>query len=339
MPQLLNDLQTLYARETSRETGFWSAAPLYLGGGNATKNRAKTLLVDPNEDSIDHDEPWLTFMALWGLFNSGDPADYKHGPTDAIAELLEKLFPLLHPPHPVTRVEAAKLEVQTPAISGFDDVIRQITRGACPHPYPDRQKEITTRVINRNNRLLEGNSQFDAVLTLIMEDDSRLVVFIEAKFLSDISYQVSYSPVRNQIARNLDAILELKERWAKNYLNKEKPEWPENIDFRYLLLTPGMFRPDYRPFVARPKHRWPGAETSRFFCHKMKEYREEPLTLLSDIPHRSAASYDISEVQQRIGWASFEDIVMLVQKHQSLAGTDLATFTEFFKQRAIKPIT
>ena len=339
MPQLLNDLQTLYARETSRKTGFWSAAPPYLCGGDATEGRAKTLLVHPQKNKINHDEPWLTFMALWGLFNSGDPANYKPGPTDAIAELLEKLFPLLRLPLPITGIEAAKLEVQTPAIPGFDNAIRQITQSTSPHPYPDRQDKITTRVEKENNRVLEGNSQFDAVVTLKTGNDSRLVVFIEAKFLSDISYQVSYSPVRNQIARNLDAILELKERWAKNNLNKEKPEWPENIDFRYLLLTPGIFRPDYRPFVALPKHRWPGAETSRLFCHKMKEYRDEPLTLLRDIPHRSAITCDISEVQQRIGWASFEDIVMLVHKHQTLAGRDLATFTEFFKQRAIEPKT
>ena len=65
-------------------------------------------------------------------------------------------------------------------------------------------------------------------------DGRNIHLFIEAKFLSDISKDITYVPVRNQIARNIDCAIDLMTAGGADLRGLE--------DFWFLLLTPGIFR-------------------------------------------------------------------------------------------------
>jgi len=51
---------------------------------------------------------------------------------------------------------------------------------------------------------VEGASEIDITL-----EGRRYVVFVEAKLSSDVSLATTYDPARNQIARNIDCVLEV----------------------------------------------------------------------------------------------------------------------------------
>ena len=61
------------------------------------------------------------------------------------------------------------------------------------------------RAAKGKKRSLEGPTHVDAILVNI---DNGFGILFEAKVLSDISYQITYDTTRNQIARNIDVMLE-----------------------------------------------------------------------------------------------------------------------------------
>ena len=128
---------------------------------------------------------------------------------------------------------------------------------------------------------LEGPTHVDAIL---LNTDNGFAVLFEAKVLSDASYQVSFDTMRNQIARNVDVMLERNEHLPEP-LNLRQPERT-----LFALLTPKVFR----------KH-----PHSRLYGWLMNEYRENPKTLARDIPYRQ--SVDWSKVARRMGWLTWED--------------------------------
>lgn len=128
---------------------------------------------------------------------------------------------------------------------------------------------------------LEGPTQVDAIL---LNANNGFAVLFEAKVLSDISYQVSFDAMRNQIARSLDVMLE------------RNANLPEPLSLRqpertlFAMLTPEMFRQNPQ---------------SRLYCCLLDEYRSNPAAVGRDLPHRQ--SVDWSEVASRIGWLTWED--------------------------------
>ncbi|GAH66533.1 unnamed protein product, partial [marine sediment metagenome] len=100
-------------------------------------------------------------------------------------------------------------------------------------------------------KTLEGSTQVDA---LIVNPDNGFSVLIEAKVLSDISIGVTYDVVRNQIARNIDVMLESDERLCDS-LKKREPN--KSI---FLLLTPKLFKDN---------------PTSRLYGYKIREYQDK----------------------------------------------------------------
>jgi len=119
---------------------------------------------------------------------------------------------------------------------------------------------------------------------MLLNADNGFAVLFEAKVLSDMSYQVSFDAMRNQIARNIDVMLE------------RNDSLPEPLSLRqpqrtlFALLTPEIFR----------KH-----PHSRLYGWLMNEYRHSPTALARDIPHRR--SVDWSDVARRLGWLTWED--------------------------------
>ena len=128
---------------------------------------------------------------------------------------------------------------------------------------------------------LEGPTHVDAML---LNADNGFAALFEAKVLSDTSYQVSFDTMRNQIARNIDVMLERNENLPKP-LSARRPERT-----LFVMVTPEMFR----------KH-----PQSRLYGWLLKEYRNNPKALERDIPHRQ--SVDWLGVSRRIGWLTWEE--------------------------------
>lgn len=128
---------------------------------------------------------------------------------------------------------------------------------------------------------LEGKTWVDA---LLVSRTTGVAVAFEAKVLSDVSTHTTYDDTRNQIARNLDVLLERNERVC-DALRARRPERS-----CFVLLTP-------RRFTARG---------TRLYGHLMEEYRHGPGLLEEHLPHRDPAV--LEGVRRRLGRLTFEDV-------------------------------
>jgi len=128
---------------------------------------------------------------------------------------------------------------------------------------------------------LEGPTRVDAIL---LNEDNGFAVLFEAKALADISYQVSFDAMRNQIARTIDVMLERNANLPEP-LSLRRPEHT-----LFAMLTPEIFRQNPQ---------------SRLYGWLLDEYRSNPAALAQDLSHRQ--SVDWPEIARRIGWLTWED--------------------------------
>ena len=117
-----------------------------------------------------------------------------------------------------------------------------------------------------------------------MNSKNGFAVIIEAKVLSDISYEITYDTMRNQIARNIDVMLE-ENKGLCPPLNKREPE-----KTLFLLITPKLFKDN---------------PSSRLYGYKLNEYKTNPEALSRDLPHRG--NCDWQDISKRLGWLTWED--------------------------------
>lgn len=133
--------------------------------------------------------------------------------------------------------------------------------------------------------VLEGATNVDA---LLLNEDTGLAVLFEAKVLSDISSHTSYDAARNQLARNVDVMLEANDTLAD-------PLCRRRVESSFLvLITPEMFRA-------------PAGRSSRLYGVKYDVYKSDAAALVADLPHRNAQPSEWSETARRLGWATWED--------------------------------
>lgn len=135
-----------------------------------------------------------------------------------------------------------------------------------------------------DKKTLEGSTQVDA---LILNPDNGFNVLIEAKVISDISIGITYDVVRNQIARNIDVMLESNERLC-NPLDKRDPD-----KSLFLLVTPKLFKDN---------------PSSRLYGYKIREYKDKNKgvdALKRDLPHRVIG--ELKDIPSRIGWLTWEN--------------------------------
>lgn len=128
---------------------------------------------------------------------------------------------------------------------------------------------------------LEGPTNVDA---LIINKTNGFAVLIEAKVLSDISYQITYDVMRNQIARNVDVMLEANPNLCPP-LNERDPD-----KSLFLLLTPRLFKEN---------------PLSRLYGYKFNEYKSTPGSFGKELPHRS--DMNLEGISKRMGWLTWED--------------------------------
>lgn len=287
--------------------------------------------------SFYHHEPWLTLMALYGLL--GDQNDLGSGHRSrAVNRLMDIVYSGKDDWADVAKfstLAGSQVEVCLPELQIFRKHLKDIfVKRGIYHPYRDRRLILDEKLSDvsekpsQKSASLEGNTNLDALISG-KDDKGRWVhIFIEAKFLSDISKDISYLPVRNQIARNIDCAVELMTERGKNLDGVN--------DFWFILLTPGLFRtPAYGNATSTSLDTFIPAR-SRLFCYKMDEYRD-PEILKQDLPHWAAVLDDSQWeiISRRIGWMTFEDVVDVVCSESLLKGAELSAFLQFFEERGI----
>jgi len=145
---------------------------------------------------------------------------------------------------------------------------------------------------------MEGSTEIDVAI----ETDEALV-FVEAKYLSDVGISVTYDPWRDQIARCID---------VGTYHAKERA-------FFFILLTP----------------RWPDeyAQNSRLYHYKLREYQQNPAALRTKLPHRVTGGNPIAFelMSQRITQAYWDDLINLADE-QAKQGNVLDISTSDWQQ-------
>lgn len=129
----------------------------------------------------------------------------------------------------------------------------------------------------------EGQTWVDAVLV----GDTGVAVLFEAKVLSDVSCRIHYDVTRNQIARNIDVMLEPgQEQSSVPLLQTRNPELSH-----FVLLTPEIFKNDY--------------PESRLYGWLMEKYKDDPKLLAGHLSHREEAG-TVEHASRRMGWLTFE---------------------------------
>lgn len=149
---------------------------------------------------------------------------------------------------------------------------RFFANGATAHPVPyvvDAAKGRTT---------YEGATKVDAVF---VNRVTEFCVMFETKVLSDISCDVTFDPFRNQLARNIDVMLD----------NGNAGFLPSDPSKRLLsLLTPQMFK-------TKP--------STRYYGLLFHAYKNTSNLLATHLAHRDSKT--LEQAPKRLGWLTFEE--------------------------------
>lgn len=303
-----------------------------------------------NSTSFYHDEQWLTIMALWGLLAGGKREQNpflqllcEEWPSEAVNDVLTRAYlgrPAGNPKPTFVSLPKAFLEFQLPEVLKYREyVIKGLsarTDSTPHHPYADRS-EILEHKLAGDRPSIEGNTHLDALLVDESDNNKASCVFIEAKFLSDISKDITYVPVRNQIARMIDSAMAALATPRNTGSDEEEKDQPDIDRMWFILLTPGVFRtakfggvpagPEVISSEFQPQR-------GRFYCYKMNDYLDGK-KLQADLPHWKLSPAQWKKLSSRIGWLTFEDIVSVVQQRNLLPTNLEKQFTEFFRKRGI----
>jgi hypothetical protein len=129
---------------------------------------------------------------------------------------------------------------------------------------------------------LERHTKLDALLLNVTDG---YAVHFEAKVLSDIDTKTKFDALRNQLARNIDALAAPPPTTG--------PLSPRRPDRSLLaLLTPALFRTK---------------RSSRLYGHLYYQYRSDPAALHRDLAHLDPST--CASLAQRLGWLAFEDLM------------------------------
>ena len=156
----------------------------------------------------------------------------------------------------------------------------------------DQQRQLIPYVLRAatrsSARSLEGRTYADAIIVNI---DNGFALMVEAKVLSDISTVIAFDLFRNQLARNLDIMLD-------ESVTERFPLSCRSADRSLLaLLSPRWFRVHW---------------SARLYGWLFHQYRDNPTALARDLPHRSGIDWE--KLATRLGWMSFEDVAECVPR-------------------------
>ncbi len=127
----------------------------------------------------------------------------------------------------------------------------------------------------------EGATKVDAML---VAPATGFAVAFEAKVLSDVSTHTRYDGLRNQLARNIDVLLD-------DHDDLQPPLSRRRRDRTCLvLLTPQAFKEQ---------------RSARLYGWLMDGYRRDTTLLASHLPHRRAD--ELATIPARLGWTTWEE--------------------------------
>lgn len=175
------------------------------GCGNLLKDSSdvdKHIEKYQNRELNYHDESMLT-LVLANAFAEDKTNGYKN-----VSRLLNYAISLRQPKTKglvLSTEHSVYIEYQTQALKHYNRFVREnwYNESFPRHFYKDRAETIDYRLTNGKNNNIEGNTNFDMVIT----SSGRDRVYFESKYLSDIDYKTTYVPCRDQITRCLDAAL------------------------------------------------------------------------------------------------------------------------------------
>jgi hypothetical protein len=223
---------------------------------------------------LERDEPFWTVNALMAIQQEADCADRWRA-------IMAKLFG----PVPPTAERLEWGDLLQPDLQLFFEVAlpspRDYRSWLSRHP-DDRQALGTLRNKAKSKvEALEGSTQLDA---LLLSQNGRFALHLEAKVLADISTHIWYDSLRNQLARNIDCMAYAAK--PPHILSKRDP----NRSF-FVMLTPELFRRNWR---------------SRLYGHFVREYASDPSAIQRDLPHLDGLI--CAALSRRVGWLTFEDL-------------------------------
>jgi hypothetical protein len=173
----------------------------------------------------------------------------------------------------------------------------QLRKSVCNHPVKYLREEA------KDKEILEGNTHVDLALI-----NSKLLVLVEVKFTSDIQVDVKFDPIRNQLARLVDAGMEAS-RGRKLVVLLVSPEW------------------GYK-------------SKNRLYCYKVDEYRASMENVRADIPHRSLG--EITNTLLGVAWVSLEFVASTVHKKAKALGMltreEVQQIRVFYEEKRIRLI-
>jgi hypothetical protein len=226
------------------------------------------------------DERFWTVTALLSIFSAPDRAI-------SLMALLQKAFPGGFPP--MDGLASCEQALGDPGkLELFFEV-------SLPTP-PDYRKALAAHLEERvltphvldsamqaraTGQALEGATKADA---LLVSSETGFALLFESKVLADASGDIRFDVLRNQLARNIDVMLDINANLQKPLTLRQ----PGRTCF--VLLTPEIFRD-------HPE--------SRLYGWLIRDYQTHAGTLQRDLPHR--AGTDLASVAKRLGWLTWED--------------------------------
>ena len=287
MPKLINntylpfsrdDLRNHFTADVDRQLDYYekSADRFHVFMRKHPNTAGIPLSEAKTPRQIEKDERFWTITATKTVFNDPEWKIF-------LSRLLEKAYGAVPPIHGLSTWSecldgALKLyyEVCLPSPQSYIEWLRSNLNHCQMIPY------VLDAAARSNARVLEGATHVDAMFLNITNGFAWLM---EAKVLSDASYLISFDNFRNQIARNIDVMIENTSQSGAG-LEKRNPERS-----LFALLTPSQFKENPH---------------SRSYGWLYSEYKSNPQALGRDLSHREGI--DWSAVSRRIGWLTFEDI-------------------------------
>jgi hypothetical protein len=242
------------------------------------------------------DERILTFFGMTALFHVLWPKMDADARGAALMDLFGKEFgKRIAEADAKDRMRLSFGRKLTPC-PGYLEAVRRWSEN---HPVLCIRREAAS---GRDLSPLEKPVRIDAVF-----ENKRFFICFECKFLSDISYQVTFIPVLNQIIRVVDCGM---------YEAKETGRM-----FGFSLVSPALFKDG------------DGAR-NRLYWYKMNEYSSYNEALYRDL------GYEAPLIPGRLFWITWEDIVWHIAMNRTLFGkNEYPLLSGFFRDRRIETPT
>ena len=265
-----------------------------------------------SEDRIGRYKDWIknATMARKNLTQEGKAPDKKSNQYDKAEELItfytfaplclredkveivQEMLRLVDAKTEVGRIKRLSFEEQFPPPKGY---LKWLANHIDEHPVRFLRKQAIDHM--KRGKTLETNTHVD----FAVETDN-LLILIEMKFTSDISFQTTFNPNRNQLARLIDVGISAAEKSGKKLV--------------VLLCSPSEFF----------------AKKSRLYYYKIKEYSDVK-EIKKDIEWRKQD--EIQKYIEAVAWIPLEKIIEIVYK--DFNHPDREEAIDFFRERRLVP--